>query len=274
MKKYLVIGNPIKHSLSPRIHNYWIKKYNLKDSVYEKIKVEEEDLEGIVSQVRNDKLAGVNITLPYKKKIIPLLDGLDEYATQSQSVNTLLKVDQNMVFGLNTDTLGFNSSFSEKPEIQYAGKDVFIIGAGGVTSSIMFSFVLAANKIYITNRTRKKAEQLKDNYPNSVAKKIEIISWGENPKVCDLVINTTSVGLKNNEHLGIDFKVYKDSKNVLFYDLIYNPNETNFLRDARLRGNKTKNGKMMFLKQALASFEKWTGINPQVDEEVIKLLDK
>ena len=95
----------------------------------------------------------------------------------------------------------------------------------------------------------------------------------KNPKICDLIINTTSVGLKNNEKLGLDFNKYENNKNVLFYDLIYNPKETNFLRDARLRGNKTMNGEMMFLNQALVSFERWTGISPQIDNEVIKLLD-
>ena len=107
-----------------------------------------------------------------------------------------------------------------------------------------------------------------------MAKRIEIINWGEIPKVCDLVINTTSVGLKNDENLDLDFKGYENKKNVLFYDIIYNPKETNFLKDARLRGNKTMNGKMMFLNQAAFAFQKWTNIYPTIDDEVIKLLEK
>ncbi|MBD1157273.1 shikimate dehydrogenase [Pelagibacterales bacterium SAG-MED20] len=275
MKKYLVIGNPIDHSLSPLIHNYWMKKHGLKDSVYEKRKVEEQDLEDIVNQVRNDEIAGVNVTLPFKKRIIPFLDSLDDTVTHSKTVNTLLNTGSKTVLGLNTDGMGFERSFTMKPSIEYNGKNIFIIGAGGVTSSILFSFILNANKIYITNRTKKKAEQLRDEYIGITPgeKKIEVIDWGENPKICDLIINTTSVGLKNNEKLGLDFNKYENNKNVLFYDLIYNPKETNFLRDARLRGNKTMNGEMMFLNQALVSFERWTGISPQIDNEVIKLLD-
>ena len=277
MKKYLVIGNPIEHSLSPLIHNYWMKKNGLKDSVYEKRKVEEVDLEDIVNQVRHEELAGVNITLPFKEKIVPFLDSLDDTAAYSKTVNTLLNVGSKKVLGLNTDGTGFDRSFARGPDSKLSGKNIFIIGAGGVTPSILLSFVLNANKIYITNRTKKKAEQLRDNYNGMIVgqeKKIEVIDWGENPKVCDLVINTTSVGLRKDENLGLDFKEYKNDKNALFYDLIYNPKETNFLRDSRLRGNKTMNGKMMFLNQALVSFERWTGISPKIDDEVIKLLDR
>ena len=278
MKKYLVIGNPIEHSLSPLIHNYWMKKNGLKDSIYEKRKVEEEDLEDIVNQVRNEELAGVNVTLPFKEKIVPFLDRLDDTATHSKTVNTLLNVGSKKVLGLNTDGTGFDRSFAKNINDELNGKDIFVIGAGGATLQILLSFVLYANKIYITNRTKKKAEQLRDKHNGIIVgkkKKIEVIDWGDTPKVCDLVINTTSVGLRKDENLGIDFKEYEKNKNVLFYDLIYNPEETNFLRDARLRGNKTMNGKMMFLNQALVSFERWTGISTErIDNEVIKLLKR
>ena len=276
MKKYLVIGNPIKHSLSPLIHNYWMKKNGLKDSVYEKRKVEEEDLEDIVNQVRNEKLAGVNVTLPFKEKIVPFLDSLDDTAAHSKTVNTLINVGSKKVLGVNTDGVGFDRSFAKGINDELNGKDIFIIGAGGAMLQILLSFVLYANKIYITNRTKKKAEQLRDKHNGIIVgeKKIEVIDWGETPGVCDLVINTTSVGLKKDENLGINFKEYENNKSVLFYDLIYNPEETNFLRDARLRGNKTMNGKMMFLNQAIVSFERWTGISPKIDNEIIKLLDR
>ena len=271
MKKYLVIGNPIEHSSSPLVHNYWMKKHNLSDCVYEKKKVEEKDLEGIVNQIRNNELMGVNITVPFKKKIIPFLDGLDDIASNTQSVNTLFKFNQNKVIGLNTDVQGFTESFSKDPNIEYNGKDIFIIGAGGVTSSIISSLNLSVNKIYITNRTKKKAEQLREL---DMTRKIVVIDWGKKPKVCDMVINTTSVGLKKDENLDLDFSEYRNNNNVLFYDIIYNPEETNFIKNAKLRGNKTTNGKIMFLKQAALSFKKWTEITPQIDDEVIKLLDK
>ena len=247
-----------------------MKKYNLIDCIYEKRKVEEEDLEIVVNQIKNKELIGVNVTVPFKKKIIPLLDSLDDVADYTQSVNTLV-YHQNDLRGYNTDALGFRHSFTKDPAIEYKDRDIFIIGSGGVTPSIVFNFILSANKIYITNRTKEKAEQLKDK---DTTGKVEIIDWGEKPKVCDMVINTTSVGLIEGENLGLDFKDYDNNKKALFYDIIYKPKETNFLKNARLRGNKTMNGKMMFLNQALLAFQKWTGVYPEIDNEVIKLLDE
>ena len=106
MKKYLVIGNPIEHSLSPMIHNYWMKKYNLLDSIYEKRKVEEKNLKDIINEIREENLVGVNVTVPFKKLIIPFLDELDFTAQETKSVNTLVKI-KNKIIGYNTDKLGF-----------------------------------------------------------------------------------------------------------------------------------------------------------------------
>ena len=277
MKKYLVIGNPIEHSLSPLIHNYWIEKHRLIDSIYEKKKVEKEDLENIVNQIRNEEIRGVNVTVPFKKEIIPFLDNTKGDAHLTQSVNTLCKVN-NEIHGYNTDTKGFKNSL-QNDFVNFEKKNIFILGAGGVTSSILEAFVGTAEKIYITNRTKKKAEELKKIADTSITllgrKKeiIEVIEWGEKPQICDIVINTTSVGLIKDENLNLDFTDYKNNKDTLFYDLIYNPKETSFLRDARLRGNKTKNGKMMFLWQAQIAFQIWTNICPEIDDEVVRLLD-
>tara|TARA_B100000029_G_scaffold41510_1_gene38620 strand:+ start:132 stop:968 length:837 start_codon:yes stop_codon:yes gene_type:complete len=276
MKKYLVIGNPIEHSLSPPIHNYWMKKYRLVDSVYEKEKVEEKDLKKIIEKIRNDQITGANVTVPFKKLIIPYVDELDEIARDVQSVNTLHKIG-NKIIGYNTDCSGFLRTIMDYygfliPEeaVDEPRRDFFILGAGGVTSSIIASlkFLLGSSGvIWLSNRTKKNAIQLKKLFP-----KIELIDWGELPPFpCDVVVNTTSVGLKKNDNLNIDFT--NIDKKTLFYDLIYNPKETNFLRDARLRGNKTMNGQMMFLEQAKESFRIWTDVTPEIDDEVIKLLN-
>jgi len=278
MKKYLVIGNPIEHSLSPLIHNHWMKKYKLIDSVYEKKKVEKEDLKIIIDQVRNGQIKGVNITVPFKKEIINLLDNIQGDALLTQSVNTLCKVN-NEVHGYNTDTEGFKESL-QNSLIDYENKNIFILGAGGVSGSILKAFVDNAKKIYITNRTKKKAEELKKLGDISITalqrkkETIEVVDWGKKPKVCDIVINTTSVGLTKDEKLDLDFEDYKNNKNTLFYDLIYNPKETNFLKNAKSRGNKTMNGMMMFLGQAKIAFRIWTKISPEIDDEVIRLLGK
>ena len=277
MKKFLVIGNPISHSLSPLIHNYWMKKYKFLDCSYDKKKVEKQDLINIVNQVRKGEISGVNITVPFKKEIIELLDQVKGSAELAQSVNTLVKED-NKVCGYNTDIEGFRDSLNDD-YVEFNDKKIFILGAGGVAPSILEAFVNTANKIYISNRTIKKAKELKQvgdlslDLLNKNENIIQVIDWGKMPEICDIVVNTTSVGLKKDENLTLDFSEYEKRKEVLFYDLIYNPKETNFLKDARLRGNKTMNGKMMFLYQAMYSFQKWTGVTPEIDDKTIKLLD-
>jgi shikimate dehydrogenase len=276
MKKYLVIGNPIKHSLSPLIHNHWMKKYLLYDSIYEKRKVEEKDLKNIVKEIRDDDIVGVNVTVPFKKLIIPFLDELDSIAKKTESVNTLFKV-KNKIVGYNTDEAGFaltmrelfpNPNDSMMPTA-LQGKNIFILGAGGVTSSIVDALQHKGAKIFLSNRTKKKAEELKRKYT-----KIEVLDWGKRPSVCDIVINTTSIGLAKDEKINIDFSDCVGDKNKLFYDLIYNPKETNFLKEARLRGNNIMNGQRMFLNQAIYAFNLWTNITPEIDDGVIKLLDR
>jgi shikimate dehydrogenase len=279
MKKYLVIGNPIEHSLSPLIHNHWMKKYHLTESVYEKRKVEEKNLKNIIKEIRVGKIVGANVTVPFKKLIIPFLDKLDFSAEETQSVNTLFKIN-NKIIGYNTDRTGFldtirkfypPSNDSTMP-LPLQGKRILILGAGGVTSSIISALKdEGANNIILSNRTKKKANELKKLFPE-----IEILDWGRKPPICNIVINTTSIGLIKDEEIKIDFSDYDKNlhKNLLFYDLIYNPKETNFLKKARLGGNKTMNGKMMFLNQAKYAFNIWTNIMPEIDDEIIKILDR
>ena len=279
MNKYLVIGNPIAHSLSPLLHNYWFKKYRFLDSIYEKKKVEKKDLKKIVEQIKNDEVKGVNVTVPFKKEIFNFIDTAPHEVQFTKSVNTLVK-ENDKVVGYNTDQQGFEISLEEN-DWDCKDKKILIIGAGGVTPSILSTFIKVdgAEKIYLSNRTRSKAEELKKFWDKALGiyqmKKdtIEIIDWEKKSELCDLIINTTSVGLTKDEKLNFDFSDYNNKKDVLFYDLIYNPKETNFLKDARIRGNRTMNGKMMFLWQAHLAFKMWTGVSPTIDEEVIKLLD-
>ena len=279
MNKYLVIGNPIAHSLSPLLHNYWFKKYRFLDSIYEKKKVEKKDLKKIVEQIKNDEVKGVNVTVPFKREIFNFIDTAPHEVQFTKSVNTLVK-ENDKVVGYNTDQQGFEISLEEN-DWDCKDKKILIIGAGGVTPSILSTFIKVdgAEKIYLSNRTRSKAEELKKFWDKALdfyqMKKdtIEVIDWEKKSELCDLIINTTSVGLTKDEKLNFDFSDYNNKKDVLFYDLIYNPKETNFLKDARIRGNRTMNGKMMFLWQAHLAFKMWTGVSPTIDEEVIKLLD-
>ena len=263
MKKFLVIGNPIKHSLSPKLHNYWIKSNNI-DAIYEKKKLDEDELGDVVLQIKQKKIEGINVTVPFKKTIIPFLNELTAEAESTQSVNTLYLKD-NKVIGHNTDIVGFETSI-KKSKFNIFNKEVLILGAGGVVPSIIFALKkMKVSKIKISNRTKDKAENLKKLF-----KDIEIIEWGETPKF-DMIINATSLGLKKDDYINLDFSLI--SKNSLFYDVIYNPIETNFLKTGKKRGNITLNGKLMFIYQALSAFTIWHGLKPNVNEDVIKLLD-
>ena len=263
MKKYLVIGNPIEHSLSPQLHNYWIRKYNIK-GIYEKKKIDDNDLEDLILKVKAKEISGINVTVPFKNKIIPYLDQLTVEANKTQSVNTIYK-ENNKVVGHNTDIGGFELAIKN---INYdiKNKKIFILGAGGVVPSIILALKkMKASKIILSNRTKKKAESLKNFFSY-----LEIVDWGKIPDF-NMIINATSVGLKKGDDLKLD---YADiGPNKLFYDVIYNPNQTKFLSMAKEFGNKIENGKMMFIYQAHQSFTIWHKKMPEIDDETISLLD-
>ena len=263
MKKYLVIGNPIQHSLSPLIHNYWIKKNNIQ-AIYEKEKLEKGDLESLISKVKEGKIHGVNVTVPFKKDVIFYLEKLTLEAKNTQSVNTIY-LDNNKVTGHNTDIDGFGLAMQDI-KFDVSKKHILIVGAGGVVPSIIYSLIkMKAYKIYLTNRTREKAEDLKKLFKNLI-----ILNWGETQNF-DMIINATSVGLNANDELSLDFSKIE---NKLFYDVIYNPKETIFLKNAKNLGNKTENGKRRFIHQAALAFKIWHGARPKIDREVENLLDK
>ena len=263
MKKFLVIGNPIDHSLSPKLHNYWIKKNNI-DAIYEKQKLEESDLENLISRIKEKKIHGINVTVPFKKSVIPFLDELTLEAKKTQSVNTIY-LENNKILGHNTDIGGFEASIY-KSKIDITNKKVLILGAGGVVPSIIYALTkMNVSKITLSNRTKEKAENLKN-----IFKEINIVEWGE-PSDFDMIINATSLGLKKEDKLNFDFP--STNKNKYFYDVIYNPIETNFLKTGKNLGNITINGKLMFIYQALLAFDIWHKLKPDVNEEVLKLLD-
>ena len=263
MKKFLVIGNPIEHSLSPILHNCWIKNNGI-DAIYEKQNTHEDELEHLILQVKEKKINGINVTVPFKKTIIPFLDELSIEAENTQSVNTIyLKGER--VIGHNTDIIGFETSI-KKSKFNLINKEVLILGAGGVVPSIIFALnKMKVSKIKISNRTKEKSQDLKKIFQN-----IKIIEWGEVPNF-DMIINATSLGLKEEDKINLNFSTI--SKNKFFYDVIYNPQETNFLKTGKSLGNKILNGKLMFIYQALSAFNIWHGIEPDVNENVIKLLD-
>ena len=262
MNKYFVIGNPVEHSLSPKLHNFWIKKNNI-NAFYDKKKLEENEIENFIENIKRKVIKGSNVTVPFKKTVIPYLDKLSPEAELTQSVNTIISQNNRLV-GYNTDILGFSKAI-EQTNFSVKNKKIFILGAGGVVPSIIFSLKrMQVSEIIISNRTKEKAQNLKNYFDD-----LKIINWGEVPTF-DMVINATSLGLKN-ESIELDFSDI--GKDKLFYDVIYNPSETKFLKKGRELGNRTENGKLMFIYQALESFKLWHNIDPLIDEETLKLFE-
>ena len=262
MKKYLVIGNPVEHSLSPKLHNYWFKK-NKVDAIYEKKQINLSDIKEIVDDIRKGNILGVNVTVPFKKAIIPFLDEMSPLAKETQSVNTIYK-EKEKVIGENTDVYGFSQALNQI-KFNIEGKKFFILGSGGVVPSLVVALKKSkASKIIISNRTKEKAEILKKTYPF-----IEI-EWGR-IKSFDMIINATSLGLKDSDEIRLDYK--EIGKNKLFYDIIYNPKKTKFLLKAKEFGNKVENGKTMFAYQAQLAFQVWHNIKPVIDNETLELLE-
>ena len=263
MKKYLVIGNPIKHSLSPKLHNYWLKENNI-DAVYHKKKLDVNELKSIISEVKKESINGINVTVPFKKTVIPYLDELSPEAKNTQSVNTIY-FQNGITIGHNTDIAGFELAI-KYAKYDISNKKIFLLGAGGVAPSIIYSLKkMKVSKISISNRTKQKAENLKKLF-----KDLNIVDWGSTVNF-DVIINATSIGLKRDDEIKLDYS--KVGSNKLFYDVIYNPKETNFLKKAKSSGNKTENGKMMFIYQAHQAFTIWHKLMPKIDDDVIKLIE-
>ena len=258
MKKFFVIGNPISHSLSPELHNFWLKKNNI-DAIYEKVKLEENELKGFIDKLRNEEIHGINVTVPFKNKVIKYIDKFSLEVETTDSVNTIYK-SGNDIIGHNTDVAGFELGLRHS-KINVLHKSIFILGAGGVVPSIIYSLLsMGCKKIFLSNRTFAKAEKLKKKFDE-----IEILKWGEVPDF-DIVINATSVGLLGDS-LDLNLKV----ADKIFYDVIYNPKETKFLKKAKENGNKIENGQLMFIYQANQSFSIWNNVIPKIDEEVLKI---
>ena len=266
-KKFGIIGNPIKHSLSPVLHNYWFKKYDI-DAEYSIINTEEKDLTKIIKKLRDKSLTGVNVTLPYKQKIINHLDILINDADLTGSVNTLLLDKTNSVVGENTDVYGLQAAYLKEIDNAKNSK-VLIIGAGGVSPSIILSLEKSGIKnISIINRTMEKCLFLKKKFKN-----LKILPWNDLETVIgnyDLIFNATSLGLKNGQEFDFDFVKCKTSS--IYIDTIYNPLKTKTLKFLENQGVRVFNGLDMFIYQGQKSFYLWSKINPEIDQDLINLL--
>ena len=266
-KKFGIIGSPIKHSLSPVLHQYWFDKYGL-DASYSLIEAKDTDLKDIIKKVRAREFIGINVTLPFKQKIINLTDKIVNDAELTGSVNTIL-LHNDKIIGENTDVFGLQAAYLKKID-ESTNKSALVIGAGGVSSSVVLSLQKSGvKKITITNRTNEKCIFLKQRFPY-----LNILSWdnlkGE-IKNFDIIVNATSLGLKNGDDFKFSFSNAKEE--VVYIDTIYNPLETKTYKFLKKEGKKVFNGLDMFIYQGQKSFYLWNKINPEIDDGVIELLN-
>jgi len=260
-----IIGKPLSHSLSPILHNFWFKKYKI-HAKYSLIEIEHNEIEGIINKIRSKELQGINVTTPYKQAVIPFLDQIIDDAKETLSVNTISLNKEGKVVGNNTDVYGLEQGFLNKLKKQNLEKNkVLILGAGGVTASVIYALSKKGiNQIFIGNRTSRKAEDIKKKFSF-----IEVIEWKNIERVAekmDIIINTTSLGLENGNNFEQDFKNVKP--NLIYYDIIYNPEETMMIKNFKKKLIKTYNGLEMFIYQGQKSFSLWNKTLPELDENL------
>ena len=266
-KLYAIIGKPVTHSLSPVLHNHWFNKYNIEAS-YSLIDIDDHDLQSVIEKIKSKELHGVNVTLPYKQKIIPHLDRLINDARLTNSVNTIYLDNNNTVVGENTDVYGLQAAYL-KEIVSENNKKALVIGAGGVSPSVIFSLKKSnIQNISIANRTRDKSIFLKKKFSF-----LNIIEWEflkEEISNFDIIINATSLGLKNGQEFEFNFDNVK--KNLIYIDTVYNPIETKTIKFLKENNIKTFGGLDMFIYQGQKSFYLWNKINPEIDNKLIDLL--
>lgn len=268
--KLIVIGNPIQHSVSPKIHNYWLKKLKI-GAVYEKKKVTALELRDIVSQIRTGSLKGANITLPFKETIIKHVDTCENVVNASGAANTLF-LRENHVVATNTDGEGFVNSLEKDCNFKVKGKIIFIIGTGGAARGIILSLIKkGVREIILTNRNRKRLTKIKQQFIRGSNKIFKTQEWNEKviPTSVDLLVNCTSVGMKQGE--GLDINLTKMKKNSIIYDIVYSKKPTQLVKEAKNLGLATQRGHAMLVRQAAESFKIWFNEYPS-EKEIVKLI--
>ena len=267
-----VLGFPIGHSKSPKLHNYWLKKYNI-DAVYEPYAVEPENLEKFLREMPENNFLGVNLTIPHKEAALKFVDRQNwSMPAKIIGATNTISVKNGELFADNTDAYGFVQNLEkgllkQASELPEKGK-VLVIGAGGAARAVCAGLWSCGIKfdIIIVNRTKEKAQKLKDDF---VDKNITVIDWAELESAMSevsLLVNTTSLGMTGQPPLNISLENLP--KDALVTDIVYNPLITPLLEQAQARGNPAQDGLGMLLYQAQSAFHLWFGIYPDVDEEL------
>ncbi len=260
-----VFGHPISHSLSPVMHNAAIQALNI-DYIYVPFHVLPENLADATDGLRSLGIAGVNVTIPHKERVIGFLDEVDEYALAIRSVNTVIN-EAGRLRGCSTDGPGFiRSAEAAWGEIDRCR--ALILGAGGSAKAVAFALAGIGCEIVVANRTFERAVELVESL-NAITSGARAVRLDRGPLAeeigkADLLVNTTSVGMHPDAD-GIPLPPDLIRPGLLVYDLVYNPLRTRLMQEAESRGARAVNGLKMLVHQGAMSFKMWTGIEPPLD---------
>ncbi|MFY9287879.1 MAG: shikimate dehydrogenase [Alphaproteobacteria bacterium] len=263
LKKAAVMGWPIEHSLSPKLHQYWLTTYKSEGS-YEALAVEPEKLKEEVRALAQKGFAGVNLTVPHKEAALKLVDRLDEAAIRVGAVNTIVVHADGTLEGRNTDVYGFMQNLLAAGT-NVKNKIVVVLGAGGAARAAIVGLQDAgAKEIRLINRTSARAALLAKEF----GAPLKVFSWGDDAALdgADLLINATSLGLKGQPPL--DIKLDHLPLSAVVTDMVYVPLETDLIKRAKARGHKTIDGLGMLLHQARPAFHAFFGVDPDVTLEL------
>lgn len=265
-----IIGNPISHSLSPVIHNYWLNVFNINSS-YIPLEVKENNIEKILKKIKNENFRGFNITIPLKEQIIPYLDELDTNAEQIGAVNTVIVSNSGKLIGRNTDGYGFLENIKLNfPEFKVSSGPILILGAGGAARSICFALKSVGCKdIRIVTRRKKQAIRLSEDL-GTVASAYDFVDQKKAMLKIKMFVNTTPMGMENFPWSGIDFNYIPNYS--LIYDIVYKPKITHLIKIAGINGNNCLGGIGMLINQAIPCFEWWFGKRPRIDYKLEQIL--
>lgn len=259
-----VIGHPIAHSRSPLIHGHWLAHYGIGGS-YERIDVAPQNLAGFLRDLPSSGYRGGNVTIPHKEEVFRAVKRRDEAAALIGAINTLW-VEDGLVFGSNTDAAGFAADLDHRAPSWRQSRAALVLGAGGASRAILFALRQAGiADIRLVNRTVARAVELAGRFGPG----IEAAGWDAADELAasaDLVVNTTSIGLKGEGGVPLDVGRLPDGATVV--DIVYAPLETPLLAAAARRGLRTIDGLGMLLHQAVPGFERWFGVRPQVTESL------
>lgn len=283
MKKAGVIGHPITHTLSPKIHGYWLNKYGIKGS-YEAYDVAPEGLENFIKNLAKNGFRGINVTIPHKQEVMKYIDEIHPDALAIGAVNTII-VEDGKTYGHNTDSQGFMANLQDcAPDIDLFEQKVVILGSGGASRAVAVGLLEEGAKLVVANRTRARAEEMRahiirelaETFPEVKEKDaITLVDWEKRNEAlagAALLVNTTSQGMKGEEELLIDLA--KLPKDAAVADIVYNPLKTKLLREAETRGNIVVEGLGMLLYQAEPGFYAWFGKRPEVTKELRSNISK